>query len=1622
MIKRLLLSFSLLAMAANGTAQIISSQQAERCGFDRHHRQLMLSDPAYAQRVADYEARTRHFSMDDRDAGTLFVPVVVHVLETGTAITAITDDQIRTGIRQLNERYRKVAGTPGAGNGVDTHIEFALAVRDPSGSCTTGITRHNMTGNATYMASGVFDVSAGITDAAAKSIGVWDQTKYYNIWLVSEFDNNNGGSGTQGYAFFSSSHGFPEDGTIMLVNAYKDATSITLAHELGHAFNVYHTFEGDANGTTCPTNGTCGSQGDLVCDTPPHIRSNSDCNLAGTNSCDGGSSNALFKNNYMDYSGDACQNMFTAGQNTRIQSALTVDRASFLASNGNMSLVPPGAPTMQIVASKSVLCGIGQSVQLFDWSRCIPNTYLTDPDLPGITFAWTITNGTETQNSSNQNPVFTLNSLGVFNATLQITTTLGTYTRTENGIVVVVAAPGAACTPTSLNPSGNYGLTVYNVAFNTINSATDPITSFPYTDYSCTRNTVVSRGSTYQLSISITSGSASAEVFSAYIDYNNNNVFDTGELVSSGTVTNGATTVNANVTIPVTAVTGSLLRLRVYGEVGTFVDSERTCSTQLLVADVEDYGVYVTTNLAGVSIAASPGTTISYGTNVTFTPTPVNGGAGPVYQWFRNGNAVGAGSTFASNNLLPGETISCEMFSNLAGVIASPATSNTLTMTVTGPPLSDFTGSPLRICAGGSVAFTDLSQLSPTGWSWTFSGGTPSTSSAQNPTVTYASPGTYNVTLVASNANGTGTTMTKTGYITVYAAPTAGCAITRSTATTSGIGITNVTLNTINNNTVYDGAVMNDYTCSNVTLLSANTLYNISVTVGAFNSQWVRVYIDYNGNGQFTDSGELIFAPANGTGARTGSFTTPVAPMANVLRRMRVISDFLNTTPGPCTTPIQYGQVEEYGIVFLAPLNTAPVLNTAASPALSAQNEDAVAPAGAVGTLVSSLVDLNPPAGGLDNVTDVDAGAVAGIAITAADATNGSWFYSTNNGGAWSALGTPTGVVSRLLAADANSRLYFQPLANFNGSIASAITFRAWDQTSGSNGGTADASVNGGTTAYSTATDVASIVITALNDAPVLNTAASPALAAVTEDVGAPIGAVGTPVSALVDFAAPSGQVDNVTDVDAGALTGIAITAADATNGSWFYSLNNGSAWSPLGTPSGASARLLAADANSRLYFQPSANFSGSIASAITFRAWDQTSGTNGSTADASTTGGTAAFSAASDVATLTVTAVNDAPVNSLPAAQTTPQDQTLVLSSGGGNGVSISDVDAGGASVQVTLAATNGAVSLSGVAGLSFSSGTGTNNTSMTFTGSIINVNNALNGMFFSPILGFSGTATVTITTNDQGNTGSGGNLTDVDVLTINVTPSNVQVSVKAMLEGPYDPNTGSMNDALRTANVIPTGEPYTALGYLFVGGGGESVSPTVFSPTGNNAIVDWVIVELRDNADPSIVVASRSALIQRDGDVVATDGTSPVTLAIAPGTYRVALRHRIHLGVMTLNGVPLSGLPSTVNFTSVATSTYGTAALKSVSGTFPTQALWAGDVSFNGEVKYTGSANDRDPILVTVGSTTPNNIIANTYSTRDVNMNGNVQYAGSGNDRDPILVNVGSTTPNNLRLQQLP
>src|SRR6185436_2695292 len=143
-------------------------------------------------------------------------------------------------------------------------------------------------------------------------------------------------------------------------------------------------------------------------------------------------------------------------------------------------------------------------------------------------------------------------------------------------------------------------------------------------------------------------------------------------------------------------------------------------------------------------------------------------------------------------------------------------------------------------------------------------------------------------------------------------------------------------------------------------------------------------------------------------------------------------------------------------------------------------------------------------------------------------------------------------------------------------------------------------------------------------------------------------------VSALI-----SGKI---TEVDAAPVAGIAVTAVDNTNGAWQYTTDGGSNWIAFGSPSAAAARLLASNANTRVRFVPNADWNGTV-TGITFRAWDQTSGTAGSTANVTSNGGITAFSSATATASITVNAVNDAPISTVPGAQTTNEDQTLVFS-----------------------------------------------------------------------------------------------------------------------------------------------------------------------------------------------------------------------------------------------------------------------------------------------------------------------------------------------------------------------
>ncbi|HEX8144756.1 MAG TPA: tandem-95 repeat protein [Pyrinomonadaceae bacterium] len=622
--------------------------------------------------------------------------------------------------------------------------------------------------------------------------------------------------------------------------------------------------------------------------------------------------------------------------------------------------------------------------------------------------------------------------------------------------------------------------------------------------------------------------------------------------------------------------------------------------------------------------------------------------------------------------------------------------------------------------------------------------------------------------------------------------------------------------------------------------------------------------------------------------------------------------------------------------------NDAPVLDNNGNMSLNAISED-IADASNSGTLVSDII---ASAGG-DRITDVDAGAIEGIAVTAVDNANGAWQFSINNGGSWTAFGTPNASSARLLAADALTRIRFVPALNFNGAVNPGLTFRAWDQDSGANGNTADTSVVGGTTPFSTATETASITVTEVNDAP---TASNDALSSVGEDSGqrtipfsaltgndstgpanesaqalivkAVSNAVGGAVSisggnvlftptadyngpasfqytvedngttngsaapltsaaATVSFTVtPTPDTPSVTNAttneDTQTTTGLVITPnpgdgpevlnfkiTGITGGTLFQNdgttqINNGDfitvAQGAAGlkfTPAANStsngsftvqASLSAVDAglgggtatatitvnpvndaptlnaiadltinedaplqtvnlagitagggeSQTLVVTATSNNTGLIPNpAVTYTSPNGTgslsftpaadqSGSALITVTVSDGGGIANGGVETVVRTFTVTVnpVNDAPVNTVPGAQVTNADTALVFSSGNSNRFTISDIDAGAALVQVTLTATNGTLTFASTAGLAFTTGDGTADATMTFTGTIAGINGAFNVLTFTPTSGFAGTATVQITTNDQGNVGAGGPFSDTDSVSITVNQRSLQFS----------------------------------------------------------------------------------------------------------------------------------------------------------------------------------------------------------------------------------------------------
>lgn len=270
----------------------------------------------------------------------------------------------------------------------------------------------------------------------------------------------------------------------------------------------------------------------------------------------------------------------------------------------------------------------------------------------------------------------------------------------------------------------------------------------------------------------------------------------------------------------------------------------------------------------------------------------------------------------------------------------------------------------------------------------------------------------------------------------------------------------------------------------------------------------------------------------------------------------------------------------------------------------------------------------------------------------------------------------------------------------------------------------------------------------------------------------------------------------------------------------------------------------------------------------------------------------------------------------------------------------------------------------------------------------------------------------------------------TNCDTATVTIKIEVSRVEIKALLQGSlFGTTDGKMRDDLRVNNVIPLTEPYSALG---TGGNtrfnrpdfvsSEQTTNAVLSIAGDNAIVDWVFVELRDPENSSIVLHTKSALIQKDGDVVeSSDGTSSLYFNnLTKASYFISIKHRNHLGVMTALPVQFSGTNAIFDFSSATpamlwnqTPMYdGFEQELETNGKY---AMWAGNTNADRKVKYAGSNNDQSVTFSTALNYTGNDL--NNYNFNnafpgyfmgDVNMDAKVKYRGVGNDPTYIFFNI--------------
>ncbi|TAG67764.1 MAG: hypothetical protein EAZ26_08615, partial [Runella slithyformis] len=330
-------------------------------------------------------------------AEVVTLPVVVHIVHNGEAIGQgrnLSEAQVKAQIETLNEDFRRKRGSRGDNQdprGADIEIEFCLAQVNPNGQRMTefGIDR---------ISGGRPNWTRNDIENDLKPRTIWDPNKYYNIWVVdfasieggllayAQFpsqsglpgiNDNSGAANTDGVAIRFTSFGNAEKGTFPVMIAPYNLGR-TLAHETGHWLGLRHIW-GDGN---------CGN--DFVDDTPTQASSSSGCQK-GRISC--GTANMV--ENYMDYSEDACFNIFTIGQKSRMRAVMELSpRRNSLITANLCGTTVVARPTANFQAENRTVL-LGGQVRFTDISSNFPTRW-----------QWEFEGG-EPATSTEQNPVVT---------------------------------------------------------------------------------------------------------------------------------------------------------------------------------------------------------------------------------------------------------------------------------------------------------------------------------------------------------------------------------------------------------------------------------------------------------------------------------------------------------------------------------------------------------------------------------------------------------------------------------------------------------------------------------------------------------------------------------------------------------------------------------------------------------------------------------------------------------------------------------------------------------------------------------------------------------------------------------------------------------------------------------------------------------------------------------------------------------------------------------------------------------------------------------------------------------------------------------------------------------------